>query len=120
MDPERTTTRLRDMLRSAQKVQDFTAGLSRFAFDEDERTQYAVIALLEIIGEAASQIPLDERGCYPHIPWRMLIGMRNHLIHGYHAVDLDILWTTIAHDIPHLIQILDDMLPRNPSDSSPP
>ncbi len=45
--------RLRDMSAAIAKTLRFTEGMSPEAFFEDERTQYAVVALLEIIGEAA-------------------------------------------------------------------
>jgi len=40
------------------------------------------------------------------IPWRGIIGLRNRLIHGYDAVDLDILWTIVQDDLPPLIDEL--------------
>ncbi len=35
-----------------------------------------------------------------------MIGLRNHLIHGYDVVDLDIVWTTIKEDLPRLSETL--------------
>ena len=51
----------------------------------------ALVRLLEIIGEAASRVPKEERALYPTLPWVQLVGLRNRLIHGYDTVDLDIL-----------------------------
>jgi uncharacterized protein with HEPN domain len=63
----------------------------------------ALVRLLEIVGEAASRVPNDECAKYPEIPWPEIVGLRNRLIHGYDAVDLDILWQIIVHDLPPLI-----------------
>ena len=52
----------------------------------------ALVRLLEIVGEAASRTPADERYQYPQIPWGEIVGLRNLLIHGYDSVDFDILW----------------------------
>jgi uncharacterized protein with HEPN domain len=38
-----------------------------------------------------------------------MIGVRNRLIHGYDAIDFDILWTIAKRDIPELIQSLDNI-----------
>jgi uncharacterized protein with HEPN domain len=69
-----------------------------------------VVRLLEIIGEAASRVPIDGRSRYPDIPWPQIIGMRNRLIHGYNSVDFDILWQTAREDLPPLIAALESIL----------
>jgi uncharacterized protein with HEPN domain len=38
--------------------------------------------------------------------------MRNRLIHGYDAVDLNLLWDTVAVDLPPLIEALERILPE--------
>lgn len=52
----------------------------------------AVVRLLEIIGEAASRVPVEERARRPNVPWAAIVGLRNRLIHGYDDVDHDIVW----------------------------
>jgi uncharacterized protein with HEPN domain len=37
-----------------------------------------------------------------NIPWRMMKGIRNVLVHEYFGVDLEIIWKTIKHDLPAL------------------
>jgi len=37
--------------------------------------------------------------------------MRNKLIHEYDRIDLDILWDTVAVELPDLIEILQTILP---------
>ncbi len=38
-----------------------------------------------------------------------MIALRNRLIHGYFAVDRDILWTIVEDDIPKLIEALEKL-----------
>jgi uncharacterized protein with HEPN domain len=38
-------------------------------------------------------------------------GLRNRLIHGYDAVDLDILWQAVTVDLPPLVALLEEILP---------
>jgi uncharacterized protein with HEPN domain len=42
----------------------------------------------------------------PAIPWAEIIGLRNRLIHGYDAVDLDIVWNIVERDLPALVRAL--------------
>jgi len=41
--------------------------------------------------------------------------MRNRLIHGYDAVDLDIVWQTVTEELPSLITILEAIVPQRDS-----
>lgn len=66
--------------------------------------------LLEIVGEAASRVPADERTKCPSIPWTQIVGLRNRLIHGYDSVDFDILWESLTQDLPPLIAELEGRL----------
>ena len=57
---------------------------------------------LEVIGEAARQLPDDIRRALPAHPWPDIIGMRHILAHGYFAVDPDIVWSVVTTRIPAL------------------
>jgi len=73
----------------------------------------ALTRLLEVIGRAANLVSEKAREEYPQIPWRQMISLRNWLIHGYNAVDLDILWDIIEQDLPSLIKTLTTILGEN-------
>ena len=68
--------------------------------------ELSLVRLVEIIGEAAARVGTNSREKYPSIPWLQIVGMRNRLIHGYDAVDLDVLWDPITDDLPPLIDEL--------------
>ena len=102
--------RLLHMRDFAQKVVRMAQGQTRDDLDRDEKLLYALTRLVELIGEAASRLPLDVRQQHPQIPWAKITGMRNRLIHGYDSVDCDILWQTITVSLPALIAKLDAIL----------
>lgn len=93
---------IEDIKKSIVKIEKYTKRISREKFLKDEKTQDALVRNLEIIGEAAKNIPHKVRAAYPQIPWRGIITMRNKIIHEYFGVDLDILWQTVKEDIPEL------------------
>ena len=93
---------LEDILDSILKIFKFTKGVSEEKFFQDEKTAYAVIRSLEIIGEASKKIPGNIRTKYPKLPWREMAGMRDKLIHDYIGVDLAVVWKTIQEDIPEM------------------
>ncbi|OYY93947.1 MAG: nucleotidyltransferase [Hydrogenophilales bacterium 28-61-23] len=92
-----------DMNDFAQKVCAYTEGLDQAAFTASGLNYDATVRNLELIGEAATHIPEDVRLSHPQIPWRLIIAMRNRLIHGYLGIDNDTLWSVIKSDIPALL-----------------
>lgn len=67
-------------------------GIERDAFMADEDLRRAFVRSLEIIGEASKRIPEGWRQRYDQIDWRSMAGMRDRLIHGYFAIDYDLVW----------------------------
>ena len=65
----------------------------------NEEKGLAVIRALEVIGEAARNIPKPIRKKYPNIPWDEMTGMRDKLIHDYFGVNLEVVWRTVKEDL---------------------
>jgi uncharacterized protein with HEPN domain len=93
--------RLRDILEAIAAI-DRYRDRGRSAFEQDELLQVWFLRHLQIIGEAARRLPEEIRNLAPHIPWHKMIGMRNILVHGYFAIDLDVVWDAAQRDVPLL------------------
>lgn len=91
---------LRDMLDAMEKTERFTEGMNFEQFANDDRTTLAVIKAVEIAGEAAKNVPKPVRTRHPSVPWRDMATMRDRLTHGYFAVSLTIVWSTVKQDLP--------------------
>lgn len=69
-----------------------------------------------MIGEAANKIRTaapDFAAQYPEIPWDLIYGMRNRIVHDYFEVDLEVVWRTIKQDLPSLRQRVFAALPES-------
>lgn len=95
-----------DILDNAKKASDFMKGMSEDDFLRDEKTVFAVIRALEVVGEAAKKIPDEVKNKYPDIPWREMTSIRDKLIHDYFGVNFAVIWKTVSEDIPKLIPLM--------------
>jgi uncharacterized protein with HEPN domain len=85
-----------------ERAEKFVADMNFRDFLADEKTSYAVIRCIEIVGEAAKQIPEPVRQKYPEIPWKDMAGMRDKVIHFYFGVNLERVWLVVKEDVPQL------------------
>lgn len=104
--------RLRHMLDHAREAVKMAEGKNRTALRNDRMLELALVRLIEIVGEAAGKVSSDGKARFAGVPWPQIIATRNRLIHGYDAVDLDVLWDTIENDLPDLISKLEKELSK--------
>ncbi len=104
------TIALRHMRDHVAEAIDLSTDRSRHDLDEDRVFALALTKLVEIVGEAAARVSEEVQASHEEIPWRQIIGTRNRLIHGYDAVDYDILWGIVDRELPVLLERLDSML----------
>lgn len=94
---------IQDILQACDDIHNFTLSLhSADELQKDRRTFLAVVRSLEIIGEAARQMPKTFREKHPEIPWREIASLRNVIAHEYFGLDIDIIWDVIQTRIPVL------------------
>lgn len=101
---------LHDIRAALGRMQRYVAGLDKDAFLANDEKGYAVLAQLIIIGEATNRLSEATREAAVDIPWRQMIGTRNRVVHGYDAIDWNIVWDIATIHAPALEKSIDALL----------
>lgn len=102
--------RLHHALEAAEKILLHAADESPASLRADERLQFTLVHLLEILGEACNHISSPCKAGHPEVPWQDVVDMRHRLIHGYFDINLDIVWNTVQDAVPRLRRQLQAVL----------
>jgi uncharacterized protein with HEPN domain len=101
--------RLQDILDAIKAIERYKPE-DKSAFEKDELLQVWCLRHLQIIGEAARLLPETIRALAPEIPWHSIVGMRNILVHGYFAIDTELVWDAVTRDVPSLKPAMEELL----------
>lgn len=104
MDKPTPEERIQHMRESIARIQGYVQDMDMEAFENDRRTQSAVLFEFVIIGEAVRHVDPDMLR-HHHYPWHLVRAFRNFIAHEYHAIRLERIFHA-ANDL----RPLDDML----------
>jgi uncharacterized protein with HEPN domain len=110
MTARRPSDYVQDIISAAEKAVTFLGTASLDAFAADDKTAFAVMRALEIVGEATKRVPDAVRTTTPQIPWRAMAGIRDKLVHDYVTVDHEVIYKTVVEDLPPLLLELRKLL----------
>jgi uncharacterized protein with HEPN domain len=100
MSERKPSTIINDILKCIDHIQVYTADLSFDDFSSNFMALEACLYNIQVIGEAVSHLPEDIRQQEAQIPWVLIKGMRNRLIHEYFGTDLQLVWNVIKNELP--------------------
>jgi uncharacterized protein with HEPN domain len=103
-----------DILKAARLAIEFKGTADRAAFLADAKTQSAVLHQLLVIGEAVKRLSPEFRTAHLEVPWKLIAGTRDKLIHFYEGVDLEQVWGMVTSDLPELIRWIEPLAPPAP------
>lgn len=101
---------LQHILDAIQRIENNLDNTTKDKFSDDVDLQDATVRRLEVIGEAAKNIPDEFRKDHPTISWKDMAGMRDRLIHHYFGINLDRVWLTVKDDLPSLKEKIKEIL----------
>jgi uncharacterized protein with HEPN domain len=95
-----------DMLGAGERAVRHLGAQPLPVFVTDELRVDAVVRALTVIGEACKRVPPVVRDRFPNIPWKLIAGMRDVLIHDYDRIDLPRVWDTVTAQLPPVLPAL--------------
>ena len=102
---------LEDIVKAINLIlDDYVSGINFEEFDNDKKTQDAVIRQIAIIGEAMGKLDKDFVEEHSELPSKEAVSMRNVLVHDYDWVDTEEVWRTVEKDLPELEQSVEKIL----------
>lgn len=93
---------LEDISEAAKRIEKYIRGFTFEKIKKDNLIVDGIVRNLEIIGEAAKNIPASIKEKYPDVEWKKMSGLRDILAHEYFGVDLEVLWDVVANKLPVL------------------
>ena len=104
---------LLEMLEAARRAAAFLEERDEPGFYADSLLQHGVMMPLVVIGETAHKVSKEFQDAHPEVPWRLMSGIRNVLVHAYGQVRLDRVWHAAHVRVPALIRDLELLVPRD-------
>jgi uncharacterized protein with HEPN domain len=101
--PPEDRIRVLHMIEATETALGFVTARQRADLNSDQMLLFALVRAIEVIGEAAGRVSETTREAAAEIPWSLIVSMRNRLIHAYFDVDNDVVWKTVAEELPVLL-----------------
>lgn len=90
------------LLTYCEKILAYCADKSYARFCAETQLVEACVFNLSQMGELANRVDRDFADAHAQIPWRLLYGLRNRIVHDYEGVNLQLIWEIIRDDLPPL------------------
>ena len=117
---DESLSHLHDILQAAGAIRNFVDGRSFEDYLSNDQLRSAVERKFEIMGEALNRIRRDDPDLLEHIrECREIISFRNILVHGYDAIDDQVVWDVIEADLDALVQDVQSILGDNHDRTAP-
>lgn len=101
---------LEDILEAANKILRYTDRMTLEDFCHNELVFDAVVRNLEIIGEAAKQLPREVQERMPNVEWSKAAAFRDVIAHGYFGLNVHIIWDVAQNKVPAISKSVEKLL----------
>lgn len=97
------------ILKYISKILEYTKDTNYDEFIDNSILVEACVFNLSQVGELANKIDKDFQESNQSIPWRVLYGLRNKIVHDYEGVNLVLIWDIIKEDLTELNMQLEEL-----------
>ena len=105
---------LEDVRQAAELILGFTAEKTFDDYSTDALLRSGVERQFEIIGEALGRLAKTDAATASQVTeYQRIIAFRNILIHGYHAIEDQVVWDIVQGNLATLHQEVSDLLSRD-------
>jgi uncharacterized protein with HEPN domain len=94
------------MVDACARIVDLTDGRDVAELESEQTVRESLLWNFTVLGEAANQVSDDLRAAHPDVPWRRATSLRNRIVHGYWAIELDVILTTAQDVVPEMLDRL--------------
>ena len=101
---------LSEMRDAAVAIRDLVGNRTAEEVDADGLRRSALLWQFTVLGEAASQMPVETKDAHPQVAWRAATRLRNRIVHGYWDIDVETLVSTAVDDLPQMIGQLEAVI----------
>ncbi|HNS31522.1 MAG TPA: DUF86 domain-containing protein [bacterium] len=101
---------VKDILKAIENIDEFRDGMSFEEFCGNEKTKSAVVWQIQVIGEAAKNLPEAIREKYKEVPWKYMARIRDKIAHFYFGIDYEIVWNVIIKNLPEIKPLIEKIL----------
>ena len=98
------------MIKCVSKTLQYTQSVSYEQFVQNTMLVEACVFNLSQLGELSNQLDKNFQSETKEIPWRMIYGLRNRIVHDYEGVNLVLIWEIISNDLKDLNDQLNALL----------
>jgi uncharacterized protein with HEPN domain len=102
--------RLQHVQDAIHEIANMTEGYDEQKFVDDNKTRFACVFQLQVIGEACKHLSEEIKKEFSKINWNQITGLRNIIAHEYFGIDYPQLWSIINTDLPELKTIISEMI----------
>jgi uncharacterized protein with HEPN domain len=101
---------VQDIIECAHRIRSYIERIGYDDFQQDHKTQDAVIRNIEVIGEAVKLLSDNIKKNNPNITWKEIAGTRDKLIHDYFGINIDVAWSIAKEDLPIFVEQLENIV----------
>ena len=94
---------LEDMRSNAISAAEMLEGASPGWWESDKTLRFALLYVVQVVGEAARRVPVQVRELAPEIPWMRIVGIRSFIVHEYDQLDPAIVQDVLTKKFPALV-----------------